>query len=69
MNPELIFEVAVECDWVQAQQWCHDNIGEFNVDWFKLGIDPMASILGDDKTYWYFKNQEDATMFRLRWLP
>jgi hypothetical protein len=67
MNPELVYEVAIECNWEAAQVWCDNNVGKFNVDWYKLGIDPAAIMFDDHKTYWYFKNEKDVSAFLLRW--
>ena len=67
MNSELVHEVKITCDWAEASDWCTENVGEFNQDWIKLGIDPAASLFGDRTTTWYFKRERDAIMFVLRW--
>ncbi len=55
-------------DWVTAQEWCQKHIGEFDVTWYKLGIDPAEYILeGETVTHWYFKHEKDAIHFKLRW--
>ena len=67
MNPELKYKVKIKCDWQSASDWCKENVGEFNLDWLKLGIDPAAALFDDHKTTWYFKREQDAIMFILRW--
>ena len=54
-------------DWPQIQDWCVTNIGEFDKDWYKLGIDPMVHIIGDQRTTWFFKRKQDAILFALKW--
>jgi hypothetical protein len=54
-------------DWPEIQEWCVANIGEFDQDWYKMGIDPMAHIFGDQRTSWFFKRKADAILFALRW--
>lgn len=67
MNPELKYEVKIKCDWPAASEWCKENVGEFNKDWLKLGIDPAAALFDDHKTTWYFKDEQMAAMFVLWW--
>jgi hypothetical protein len=69
MNPALVYEITIQTrDWDLAQKWCEKFVGEFNEDWYKLGIDPMLSVLEDDhSTTWYFKKSHDAAWFALRW--
>lgn len=55
-------------EWDVVEQWCEANFGEFGQRWYKLGVDPMAFALGNDyRTRWYFKTQQDAVFFQLRW--
>jgi hypothetical protein len=56
-------------DYEEIQDWCYKNIGEFDKDWYKLGIDPMQYFaLGYKTTTWLFKREKDAMFFKLRWL-
>ena len=56
-------------DYHEVVNWCIVNIGEFNVNWYKLGIDPMEYFLnGNIQTTWLFKKHEHAVLFRLRWV-
>ena len=57
----------IRCDWSDAQNWCEEYVGEFNEDWYKLGIDPAASLFGDDTTTWFFKEEEKMMLFMLKW--
>ncbi len=63
------YKVTLErMDWDIIEQWCLVNIGEFDEAWYKLGIDPAAYVVdGNFKTQWFFRRQQDATFFRLRW--
>lgn len=55
-------------DWYEAQLWCEATIGEFDRDWYKLGIDPAEYVIdGRTRSTWYFKREQDAVMFKLRW--
>lgn len=55
-------------DWDVVQAWCKVYIGEFDQDWYKLGIDPAEYIMyGDNRTTWLFKREKDAVLFKLRW--
>lgn len=67
INPDLKYMIRIECDWVAAQDWCNENVGEFDVDWYKLGIDPAASLYGDYTTTWFFKDEEKMFLFALKW--
>ena len=71
MNPDLKYQVIIHNnDWVNAQEWCEQNVGEFDDTWYKLGIDPVDSIFNQDReteTVWYFRYEKDAMLFKLRW--
>lgn len=55
-------------DWDAIEQWCFEYIGEFDVTWYKLGVDPAAYVVnGDNSTQWFFKDEKDAILFKLRW--
>lgn len=57
-----------DIDWAEAQDWCVQYIGEFDKEWYKLGIDPAESMLeGRTRTVWYFKEERHAVLFTLRW--
>ena len=67
MNSELRYKVVVDTDWPKAEEWCVKFVGEWDADWYKLGIDPAATIFGDNSTTWYFKDEHKMAMFLLRW--
>lgn len=55
-------------DWDIVEQWCDEYLGGFGQAWYKLGVDPAAYIIdGDYKTKWYFKTEQDAVLFKLKW--
>lgn len=63
------YSVSVKnIDWCAAQDWCDQFIGVFDHDWYKLGIDPAEFITtGELTTTWWFKNEKDAMLFKLKW--
>ena len=53
----------------EVQEWCEANIGEFDLDWYKLGEDIAAqSIMADYKSTYMFRREQDAVLFSLRWI-
>jgi len=71
MNPNLIHKVIIHNDnWHLAQDWCEQNIGQFNDTWYKLGIDPVDQIFNQDReteSIWYFRYEKHAVWFKLKW--
>lgn len=69
MGPEWKYKITIESpDWFLAQEWCKYYIGEFDQDWYKLGIDPAEfAVEGRIRSVWYFKKLEHANLFALRW--
>ena len=56
-------------DWDVVEQWCDANLGRFGETWYKLGIDPAEYVVsGNYSTKWYFKTEQDAVFFKLRWV-
>ena len=51
----------------EVQEWCAANIGQFDLDWYKLGEDIMASMMPDYKSTYMFRREQDAVLFQLRW--
>ena len=50
------------------QEWCNAYVGEFDQDWYKLGVDPLDYVRNDRfRTEWYFKREQDAVLFKLKW--
>lgn len=69
INPELTHVVYSRADWADTTPWLEANVGEFNVDWYKLGRDPMSGLFpeswpGDE---YHFRREQDAAWFKLRW--
>jgi hypothetical protein len=56
-------------DWLPLQAWCEQTIGEFDRDWYKLGMD-LAEMVenGCMKTVWLFRRADHAMLFKLRWV-
>lgn len=55
-------------NWYPVQLWCEQAIGEFDRDWYKLGVD-LAEMVVDGRmiTVWLFRREDHAMLFRLRW--
>jgi hypothetical protein len=68
MNPLLIYEATTEEAYPEVEAWCIDHVGEWNEDWFRLRHD-IAAVLGsgNHKQHYFFKTEQDCTMFMLRW--
>lgn len=72
MNPLLIHEVVIYNDaWHEAEAWCEQTVGQFNITWYKLGLDPLEMMMRPvgqkTRSVWYFLNEPDALMFKLKW--
>ena len=67
MNPRLKFPATTTHPYVEVEQWCLDHIGEWNVKWYKFGIDPMAYAMGDKTTHYWFADEQSAVLFKLKW--
>ncbi len=69
MSPDWKYKITLErSDWIDIQYWCEAYIGEFDKDWYKLGIDPAEYVIeGRTRTTWLFKQERHAVEFSLRW--
>jgi len=74
MNSELVHRAVVKIpDWGEVERWCNDNIGEWNLEWYKLGVDITRLVVAIEtedylvETTWFFKQERNKTMFMLRW--
>ena len=56
-----------ERDYSPVQDWCNEYIGEFDVDWYRFGMDPLMWLNGDYRSTWCFKDEQKAIHFKLRW--
>jgi hypothetical protein len=55
--------------WWEVEDWCRHNLGEWNKDWYKLGIDPLTAFTAVGmQSVWYFKDSKKALLFQLKWL-
>lgn len=68
-NPELVYKATTTAPYWEVQEWCEQHVGEFNRDWYKLGIDPLISLNngGRFESEWFFKDEQKMLMFILRW--
>lgn len=69
MSPEWKYRITLETpDWYEIQQWCEVYIGDFDREWYKLGIDPAEYVIdGRTRTTWLFKQERHAILFSLKW--
>ena len=68
MNPDLIYEATTEEAYPEVEGWCIKNVGAWNEAWVRERHD-IAAVLGagDRKQRYFFKTEQDRTMFMLRW--
>jgi len=66
--PELIYKGYTTEAWPEVVAWCEKNIGEWNVDWYKLGEDIAAQIVFPDyRSTYLFRTEKQLLAFKLRW--
>lgn len=69
MNPKLSYTATTGYFWPEVEQWCVDNIGGWNIDWYRVHADLAEYIEnGNVQETYYFRTGEQATLFALRWL-
>ena len=67
-NLDLKYPAYTKHPYSEVQPWCASNIGPWNDTWYKLGDDPAAKAFDKDyRSTYFFKNEQDRTMFLLRW--
>ena len=68
MNSILIYEATTEEAYPEVEAWCTANVGKWNEAWVRERHD-IAAVLGDGwrKQKYFFKTEQDRTMFMLRW--
>jgi hypothetical protein len=69
MNPELTYTVTTRYFWPAIEMWCVENIGGWNIDWYRVHADLASYIVFNDsvtETY-HFRTSEQAMLFALRW--
>jgi hypothetical protein len=67
-NPILTIPVKTYSHYSECEPWCLSNIGEWNVAWWRDFPDIAAIVLASgahEDCYW-FANEKDAIMFRLK---
>lgn len=67
MNENLKYRAVTTHPYVEVEEWCVENIGEWDKDWYKLGIDPLAWTMGDHESEWWFADEKSAVLFKLKW--
>jgi len=67
MNPELIYSATTLYPYIEVDEWCLENVGEWNITWYKLGQDPLANFVGDMTSQYYFADEQSAVLFKLKW--
>jgi hypothetical protein len=68
MDSEWKYHITInEPNYNMVQDWCNVYIGEFDVDWYKLGIDPLLWLNRNNSSTWYFKEEKHLIHFKLRW--
>lgn len=64
----MTYSAKTKYPYWEVQEWCLKNIGEFNVDWGRLGQDPLAGLDGEPVyDQYFFAREKDMTLFLLRW--
>ena len=70
-NPILTIPVKTYTHWTECEPWCQVNVGVWNEDWWKDFPDIAMNITLGEGTrpdcYWFHREQ-DALMFRLRFV-
>jgi hypothetical protein len=67
MNPKLIYPAVTNHPYIEVEQWCLDNIGEWNKTWYKLGQDIAMVAMGFNESQYYFADEKSAVLFKLKW--
>jgi hypothetical protein len=67
MNPKLIYLATTTHPYIEVEQWCLDNIGEWNETWYKLGQDIAMVAIGYHESHYYFSDEKSAILFKLKW--
>jgi hypothetical protein len=68
INPELVYEATTEEAYPEVEAWCIEHVGPWNEAWVRIRHD-IAAVLGAEgrKQIYYFRREQDCTMFILRW--
>jgi hypothetical protein len=67
-DPDWPYICYTSHPWPEVCDWCKENIGEFDQEWYKLGEDIAAQgIYSDYKSTYMFRDERHVVLFRLRW--
>lgn len=68
VEQQFPWRCVTEHDREQVEPWLEANIGKFDRDWYRLGLDIAAGVMGWEMFDIYrFRDEQSAIMFRLRW--
>jgi hypothetical protein len=67
-DPILSIPVRTYSHYSECEPWCLEHVGELNVAWWRDFPDIMASVItqGPHEDCYWFANDKDAMMFRLK---
>jgi hypothetical protein len=66
----LAIPVKTYSHYSECEPWCLANVGAWNEDWWRDFPDIMASVItqGPHEDCYWFHNERDALMFRLKFV-
>jgi hypothetical protein len=69
-NPILTIPVKTYTHYTECEPWCLTNIGVWNEVWWKDFPDIAMAVIveGPHEDCYWFANERDALMFRLRFV-
>ena len=69
-NPILTVPVKTYSHWTECEPWCQVNVGVWNQLWWRDFPDMAAAVItqGPHENCYWFATEQDALMFRLRFL-
>ena len=67
-NPTLTVPVTTYSHYSECEPWCLEHIGEWNAAWWRdfPDIAMVVVVEGPHEDCYWFTNEQDAIMFRLR---
>jgi hypothetical protein len=67
-DPVLSIPVRTYSHYSECEPWCLEHVGEWNKAWWRDFPDIMASVItqGPHEDCYWFANNKDAMMFRLK---
>ena len=67
-NPRLTIPVKTYSHYNECEPWCLANVGAWNIAWYRDFPDIATVVLASgpyEDCYWFY-NERDAMMFRLK---